>query len=285
MDNKVDDLIRAEELADLYPFFGTKMGRWVAKGLIKIAKVDVLSDLHRDYIHLRGEEFTTAVLNDARINVAYTLHHKERLERVQERTFLTISNHPFGGLDGIMLLDIMLRIRPDYRVLVNGVLDRITTLAENWIPIQPRRNKKGYVHDAGKNISGVKLLAERISEGHPVGMFPAGGIAHYDFKKKERKEQLWQLNNVRIISTAQVPVVPIMFDGINSKLFYRLLKISYNLNTIRMPAEILNKKGQVFDVYVGEPIMPDEISAFKNLKELRTFLMERAFSVFPEKRG
>ncbi|MDO5035864.1 MAG: hypothetical protein Q4D93_02775 [Porphyromonas sp.] len=274
------DIISLEDLGELiHPFFNSRAGRRVGKWLLKSIKVDKLNALHSDYAHLEGADFTTAVLQDPRIGVQYRVHGMEHLLALKDKTFITISNHPFGGLDGLILVDIVKKLRPDFKVLVNGFLDRVTALSDSWIPVHPRKNKAGYVHDPSKNVNGIRLLAERVLEEHPVGMFPAGGVAHYDYVHNRVKEQPWQMNNMRILRAARVPILPIMFSGQNSKRFYRLLRISYNLNLLRLPAEILNKKGQTFDVYIGAPIMPDEVAMHKTNKELRNYLMEHCFAL------
>lgn len=125
-------------------------------------------------------------------------------------------------------------------------------------------------------------MAEQLQEGHPVSMFPAGGVSKYDFRNKRIKEQIWRLNNARIIKVAKLPVLPVMFSGQNSMKFYRLLRLSYNHNVLRLPSEILNKKGKVFDIYIGAPIQPEEYSKFKTLKELRDFLMQSSLALLPE---
>lgn len=283
MTQKPNDLISVDELSEIvHPFLGTRIGKMLGRAFLKRIRVDTLNELHKKYSHLRGCEFTSAILRDPAVAVSYQVHGMEHLEALKSKTFITVSNHPFGGLDGLMLIDVVARVRPDLKVLVNGILNRISALSDNWIAVQPRKNKKSYVHEPEKNVSGIRLLADQLQEGHPVSMFPAGGVSKYDFRNKRIKEQIWQLNSTRIIKAAKLPVLPVMFSGQNSMKFYRLLRLSYNLNVLRLPLEILNKKGKVFDIYIGAPIQPEEYSKFKTLKELRDFLMQSSLALLPE---
>ena len=262
------------------PFFDSALGSVLGELLFKFAKVNDLNTIGSRHWHLRHAEFAKAVLADPDIGVSYRIHGEEYLERMKrEETFVTVSNHPFGGIDGLILVAIIGSIRPDYKVLVNNFLSYITPLADTWIPIHPRKNKKNYQHVPEKNISGLRMVAKQLSQGHPMGLFPAGGIAHYDWAKKKPKEQPWQMNSVRILSRAGQPIYPVMFGGENSKWFYHLGRISYNLNVLRIPVEILNKQGQTIDVYIGEPITPEELRAIPTLKETRTYLMDRCLGL------
>lgn len=71
------------------------------------------------------------------LGVAYEVFNVEVLERLPEGGFITVSNHPYGGIDGVVLVDLFGRIRPDYKVMVNKFLGRIETLKDNFICVTP----------------------------------------------------------------------------------------------------------------------------------------------------
>lgn len=282
--NPANFLVTVDDLGDiLHPFFRSRIGRFLGKGLLSILKIKDLNRIHDAHCHLKGTEVTKAILADPRIDVTYTLHGSEHLELMKKMgAFFTISNHPYGGLDGIILIDIMGAVREDFKVLVNGFLNRITALNDYWIPVQPRINRKNYVHDPSKNISGVRMVTQQILEGHPVGMFPAGGVPHFNDEMKRPIEQLWQMNNVKIIKSAGIPIFPIMFEGNNSAGYFKFGKrYGYYPASILLPREITNKKGSNIDVYVGAPIMPEEMNEFHDLKSARELIMRRSFGLLP----
>lgn len=277
-------LVTVDDLGDiLHPFFNKSIGKLVGKALLKALKVDELNKIHAEYCYLHGNAVTKALLSDSRINVTYTIHGKENLELMKEMgAFFTISNHPYGGIDGIILIDILGSVREDFKVLVNGFLNRITALKDYWIPVQPRVNRKDYVHDPTKNIFGIRRVAQQVEEGHPVGMFPAGGIPHFDPILRRPIEQPWQMNNVKIMRSAKIPVFPIMFEGNNSDRYFRFgRKHGYSSASILLPSEILNKKGRSIDVFIGEPIMSNDVAKATDLKALREMLMRRSLGLLP----
>lgn len=276
-------MIRTSDMAATYPFFDTYIGKGVARFLLSITGVNKLNKIHAKYCHLDKFEMTSAILSDPMVNVKYQLHGEEHLQKMKEMgAFYTISNHPFGGLDGVILIDIITRVRPDFCVLVNEILTKVTGLSDVWIPVSPPVNKKDYVHDPSKNIYGVRRVAECITSGRPVGMFPAGGVPIFNHELKRPVEQEWQMNNVRIMRRSTIPIFPIAFAGDNSRIYYRIgEKIGYHNAALGLPAEILKKKGTTIDVYIGDPIMPSEIKDFNDLKSLRSFLRKRTLGMLP----
>lgn len=274
-------VLSLDDLGDILgPFFTTRAGRALGKLLFKLIKIDEINTITSRHWSLRGADFARAILADPDVDVSYRIHGEENLELMKgDHAFITASNHPFGGIDGLILVSIVGSIRPDFKVLVNNFLSNIEPLADTWIPIQPRRNKKNYHHEPEKNISGLRMAAKQLTQGHPMGIFPAGGIAHYDWSHCQPVEQPWQMNSVRIMKQALCPIFPVMFGGQNSRFFYALGRISYDLNTLRIPAEILNKIGQTINVYIGEPILPEELQALPTLRVTRSYLMERSLSL------
>lgn len=271
MKQSVVDIYDLQEMA---PFFKSRIGSLVGGALIKWLNVDKVNQAHANNCHLRGADFTTALLKDPLIDIRYNLHNAERIEGLPEGAFITVSNHPIGSIDGIMLIDIFARRRPDFKVMVNGVLTKISAMGDNFIPVKPDSNQQG-ANPA--NINGVRLSLQRLKEGHPMGFFPAGAISFYNKKEKAVRDLSWAHSVIRLIRKSGVPVYPVYFDFLNSRFFYWLGKIDWRIRTLRIPTEAFNKRGKTVDVYIGEPISPEEIRRFTDDKELADFLYARTY--------
>ncbi|MCD7978510.1 MAG: hypothetical protein LUG51_15715 [Tannerellaceae bacterium] len=167
------------DLQQMVPFFQSRIGTFLGKLFIKWFSVDKVNQIHVNHCHLRGAAFTSAMLSDPLMDIQYKIHNAEILDHLPEGAFVTVSNHPVGSIDGIILIDIMASRRPDFCVMVNGILTHIGAMDDNFIPVKPDSNKKGA--DL-RNVNGVRLSLERIKEGHPMGFFPAGAISFYDKK-------------------------------------------------------------------------------------------------------
>ena len=250
--------------------------------MLKALKITDINAVHARHINLRGAEFAHAALTDPAINVCYRLHGAEHLEEMRKGgAFTTVSNHPFGSLDGIMLIDIIGSVRPDYSVLVNGFLSMISCLRDSFIPVAPLKGMAGGL-DSKHNVSGVKEVLNRLQNGQPVGFFPAGGISVYKGNRNRVMDSEWQASCAKMILVSQVPVYPIFFSGRNSWYFHFLGWLSWAIRTPRIPAELFNKRGHIFDVYIGDPISPETIARFeKNPRELALFLYDRTYRLAP----
>ena len=155
-------LIALDELERTVPVFRGPLGNALAQGLMNMLAMDKVNMLYDRNEDKTGPDFTSAVLDD--IGVRYELLHPEVLEQIPEGPFITISNHPYGSLDGVMLIDIFARIRPDFKVMVNGFLGRIRTLKANFICVTPT----GVTRTAPTedSLRGIKEAIDHVRKGH-----------------------------------------------------------------------------------------------------------------------
>jgi len=269
------------DLQEMLPFFKSKFGTFLGKLFIKWFCVEKVNQVHANNCHLRGAEFTSALLNDPLINIKYKVHNEEILDSLPEGAFITVSNHPIGSLDGIILIDIFAARRPDFKVMVNGVLTKIGAMEDNFISVTPDSNNQGANL---QNVNGVRVSLGRLREGHPMGFFPAGAISFYRKEAKRICDLPWTHSVIKLIRKANVPVYPVYFDFLNSKYFYWLGKIDWRIRTLRIPAEAFNKKGKTFDIHLRKPIPADEIRKITDDTELANFLYDKTYNVAEGKR-
>ena len=267
-------VVDINDLQEAAPFFKSRIGTFLGKLLIKGLGVDKVNRVHANNCHLRGSAFTSALLSDPLIDIRYNLHNAEVLDHLPEGAFITISNHPIGSVDGIMLIDIMASRRPDFKVMVNGILTKIGAMKDNFVSVMPDSTGNG---PNPANINGVRYSLQRLKEGHPMGFFPAGAISFYNKEDREIHDLPWTHSVIRLIKKANVPVYPVYFDFLNSRFFYWLGNISWKIRTLRIPAEAFNKRGKTVDVYIGEPISPEEIKKFTDDTALAEFLFNRTY--------
>ncbi|MDR2915424.1 MAG: lysophospholipid acyltransferase family protein [Tannerella sp.] len=266
-----------EEVQKWVPFFKTRAGFYFLKKLFRWIDMDKVNQIHANHYHLRGSDFTSAMLNDPMMDVHYEVHNREILNHLPEGAFITVSNHPIGSLDGIILIDIFASIRPDFRVMVNEILAHISAMEDNFISVIPKTDD-----DQGgnnKNVNGIRLSFSQLKNGHPMGFFPAGAMSFYDKKQKKVCDLPWTHSIIRLIRKANVPVIPVYFDCLNSRFFYRLGRISWKLRVLRVAKEAFNKKGQTLHVYLGQPILPENIKMFQDDHLLAEFLYNTTYNI------
>jgi putative hemolysin len=263
------------DLQKVSSFFKNRLGIFLGNKMIKWLCVDKVNMVHANNCHLRGSEFTSALLKEPVINLAYEVHNAAYLDAMPEGAFVTVSNHPVGSLDGIILIDIFAARRPDFRVMVNGVLSLIGAMEDNFISVLPDSKSQG---PNLQNVNGVRASLAHLAEGHPMGFFPSGAISFYNKKIKGVCDQSWAHSVIRLIRKANVPVYPVYFDISNSKFFYLLGLLSWRIRSLRIPAEVFNKRGKVAHIYIGEPVPAEEIRAVADDKKLAELLYQRTYN-------
>jgi len=264
-------LVTAKEVAkaihaDKYGFLGTFFG-WV---LMKVLKISTINKFYKRNKHLSDLDFLDAILEEFQIKFEIPEEDMKRLPK--EGPYITISNHPLGGIDGILLLKLMIEQRSDFKIIANFLLHRIEPLKPYIMPVNPFEDRK----DAASSISGFKSAILHLREGHPLGLFPAGEVSTYkDGKLVVDKE--WEVSAMKLIQKAEVPVVPIYFHAKNSRLFYRLSKISDTLRTAKLPSEVLTQKRRVIKVRVGKPISVKAQKEHESLADFSEFLRRKTY--------
>ncbi len=268
-------IITPSEVEELIPALQGKNGQKIVKFLFNFLGVDKLNDIFDKLSDKTGPDFTKSFLEEE--GVDYMVGNPTRLDKLPDGPFITISNHPYGSLDGIMLIDIFGHIRDDYKVMVNLLLSKIKTLTSNFITVIPTMEKR--VTPLPESIKGVKMTMEHLRNGSPVGLFPAGGVSDLSLMEGCVKDRQWQEPVLRMIQKAKVPIVPVrMFDG-NSLFYYLLGLISWKLRLFRLPAEAMNKRGTTNRVGIGKIITVDEQNRYKDLEEFSNMLRASVYGM------
>ncbi len=257
------------------PYFRSKWGRRFARFLMHILALDRVNWVYGRSCHNTGAAFAEGLLNDLGVN--YRLGNAERLHHLPDGAFITVSNHPYGGLDGIMLIHLMAGIRPGYKVMVNEILTLIEAMDENFISVKPRVGNKTHPPTAG--VNGIRETLTRLRDGHPVGFFPAGAVSMFNLGNFRIRDREWQTGILKLIQLAKVPVVPIRFFDGNSLFFYFLGLISWKIRSIRMPYEVFNKKGQRPRIGIGNVISVEELAQYSDYKSLGDFLRKKIYEM------
>ena len=291
----MSELLPVSELEKMSALFRGKAGNAFARQLKKLLNISRIESINSSISHWSGADFAKAT-NEA-AGVKYTVNGLSREQAMDhlsgilpESSFITISNHPIGSLDGTILIDLFGHVREDFKVMVNDILWRFESLRPSLIPVNPNGN--AVASPTAKSISGVRSSMAHLAEGHPLGLFPSGAVS--DLKPGKRpvvsagnicyteprvRDREWQMQIIKFISKAGMPVIPLRFLDGNSPFYYNLGLIDWKVRLLRLPSEMLNKSGKTIRLALGHIISPEQQAACASLEELRTLLRASVYSL------
>jgi len=250
---------------DKLGFLGNFVG-WLVLQITGLSKVNKVYDKNK---HLEGSAFTTGMLDG--FGVKFDIP-EEDLKRIPKNgAFITVSNHPLGGVDGIILLKLLVEQREDYKIIANFLLHKVIPMKPYIMPVNPFEDLK-----SKSSVKGIIDALRHVKDGHPLGIFPAGEVST-TYNGSIYVDRPWSLGAIKIIKKAQVPVLPIYFHATNSKTFYFLSKISDKLRTLRLPAEMLKLKNKTIKIRIGKPILLKDQKEYDDLRDFNQFLRKKTY--------
>lgn len=254
-----------------------KVKGWAGTAIASLAMaITGFNRLNRIYKHIsdyQGIDFAQKLIEY--LNITCIVNEKEFDYIPKEGPFIIVSNHPYGAIDGLMLLNIIGRIRPDIKILTNFLLSYIPNLEDSFFPVNPFTDKPGLK----SSLKGLKMAKEHLQAGGALALFPAGEVSTKANKQKMVKDIEWQDSVIKLIQRSNVPVIPFFFSGQNSAMFHFLGKIHPLLRTVRLPHELSNKKNKTFHMRIGLPVPVSEIEEYSNSKELGKYLYSRTYAL------
>ena len=251
----------------------------LVKKVLHWLQVDRVNAVHSKFFDTPGAPFVRHLVEE--FNITLKIDGEEVLDNLPEGAFITVSNHPFGAIDGITLIHIIASRRPDYKVMVNMILGRLTAMRPNFITVDSMASD-----DPAKqavSVKGIREVIKRVKEGHPVGFFPAGAVSKVNWRGRLMDRE-WQPSVIRIIEKLKVPVIPIYFHGTNSWFFNFLGVVCWQLRTLRLPSEVFRKINSTLRISVGQPISVEEQKQHSgSVEELGKYLKAKTYALRDKK--
>lgn len=260
-------------LQDKAPKLAKKLPRWVVNWLRRIIHEDDLNHIYDNYWNLAPQPFIQACFRDW--NVTYSIEGLDRLPR--DGRYLFVSNHPFGGMDGLMLSDKLISHFGDVRVVVNDLLKVVSPLEELWIPV----NKHG-----AQKAEYARRFEEAFFGDKPILTFPAGLCSRYIDGRIQ--DTPWKNNFLKKAYASHRTIVPIFVEGRLSNFFYGLhrlrkaLGVKANLEMLWLVDEMFAQHDRHFRIRVGEPIALSDLQAVGDLAEQTEWVRKKCYELQKE---
>lgn len=271
-----DTLVSRSDFKDLHPIFQGKHGDTIIDLGMKIGGLKYANEVYNRSKHLTGPAFCKDALD--KLGIKRVLRNEDVLSQMDGMPFITVSNHPYGHIDGIAVIEALGSRVENYRMMVNFVLGLIDTMAENFITVNPMKNEE-------KNkvtLAGIRESIAHLRAGHPMGFFPAGAVSNLYLKKGKLvvEDREWQSAVIKIIRRSKLPVIPIHISGYNSRSFYLSRALGWQVRNLRLCHELNNKEGKEMVLTFGDPIFNSDLKKLgKGSRELGEALKRRTYAL------
>lgn len=257
-----------EVLREKAPRFAKYIPRFVRNWLRRTIHEEALNDILAAGWNRPPQEFIHVAFE--RMRIAYRIDGLERLDPAER--YLFVANHPFGGLDGMMIADALIERFGDARVVVNDLLMHLEPLRPLWIPV----NKHG-----SQNSLYARKFDEEFFGELPILTFPAGLCSRCIWG--EVTDLPWKTNFLKKAYASQRQIVPVFVEGRLSNFFYRvdrirrMLGVKFNIEMLWLSDEMFSQKGKHFRILVGDPIPVAELQRYGGLRDQAEFVRKKAY--------
>jgi putative hemolysin len=240
--------------------------------LTEVSGLKRLERFYNSIEDLHDLEFVDGVFRNLELDIEVS---QEDLDHIpKEGGMVFVANHPYGAIDGLALVKVLGRVRPDLKVMANFLLRQLEPLKDRFIGVNPFEQLGSL-----SSFQGMRQALAHVKDGGALAVFPAGEVSSWHTDVKAVADPRWKTPVVKLMQHAEVPIVPVWFDGANSVVFHMLGMIHPNLRTLALPGEMLRMRGRSVRMRIGKPIPVKEISAFTSTDQLARFLRARTYAL------
>lgn len=234
----------------------------VLTALERFLRFPQINKLYSDTIKLynsrsASSSFFDAVLQEMNVTVEVNPVEYDRIP--DSGPLVVVSNHPYGGIDGLALGAILAKARPDFKLMVNSFLDVFEEMSPWLFKVDVLK-----VDSGPKNILPLLNCARFLKAGNCLGVFPAGEVSSISLENRQVEDRAWSVHPIALARMTSARILPIYFSGRNSNLFQLLGLVHPIFRTLLLSRELWNKRGLKMKVRVGEPIPIEKIKSFEN---------------------
>lgn len=248
----------------------------------QISGLKTLGEIYTEDIELATIEdphqFITRCLE--RLGIDYKIDSGEIGSIPKEDGLVIVANHPFGGIDGLIIAHLLKQVRPDVKVLANGFLKKIPAVESLFFDVDPINQKSSMQ----KNSTSLKYAVRWVKDGGCLVVFPAGEVSHLTLKEHRIADPLWSETVAKLVLLTKAPVTPIFFQGTNSIKFQLLGLVHPWVRTIMLPRELIKKVNSSIKLNIGRPIQFNKVKKLKSDKLIQ-YLRLTTYALGSKKQG
>lgn len=266
------ELISAEDVENGLHLRKLKIAA-LAKVIMRVLKLKKVNEVYETSASFKGAAFAESVIEHLGIEYDFSDDDLQHIPR--DEPFIVISNHPYGGIDGLILLTLISKVRPEFKIMANYLLQQIPPIAEQLVVVNPFEKTP----KPGMNMAGIKRCLQLLDDGIPVGIFPAGEVSALKLNNFKISDKMWNPVVGKMIMKAGVKVVPVYFSGHNSVTFNLLGLVHPMLRTAKLASELFNKKDEKIRVRIGKAVSIKTVQEFADPNDLLRFLRAKTYAL------
>lgn len=241
------------------------------KFLQKFLKFKKYKQLYSNISYKEGLEFIDSVLETLNLQLEF---NEEDLQKIPHKgPFIIVSNFPLGGIEALVLLKVISKVRSDFRILSTIRYHQMQPLETLTIPMsEDVKNDK-------MCLTCAKAILKHLNEGNSIGVFPAGKASTFKGSVNKVVDKKWDKNIVKLIKKSKVPIIPVFFNDSYSRLFYLFGNLHPVLQAFLINKELENIEDKVVNLRIGSVIKPQELDKFTESSRLTKFLRARIYAL------
>ena len=262
-----------------------RLKRFVIRLIEKMTGQPYLKSLYDDH-HANpvpGESFWDSAIRRLDLKVVC---NEDALARLPHSgALVVVANHPYGVLDGVIISNLISKVRGDFRVLTNAVLYRAEEIRGHLLPVDFTETPEAME----TNLKSRAAAKHHLMAGGCLIVFPASGVSTTPtIWHKRAVDAEWKNLTARLIGQAKAPVVPVYFAGQNSRLFQLASHVSMTLRLSLLFKEVHDRIGSEVHVRIGEVIPYRELAAINDRQSFMQRLRDATYALgehIPKLRG
>ena len=248
-------------------FFNNRSVTWRDKLLNTVLGLDQVNQVYEQIDKNAGSRgFVQELL--AALNITYQVNDQDLFAIPASGPVIVVANHPFGAIEGVILADLLSRQPRNFKLLANYLLATFKELRDLFILLDPFEQKEA----VPRNMASLREALKWLKGGELLAAFPAGEVAHLQWRKRKIADPPWQESTAWLIRKSRAAVVPVYIHGANSLLFQILGLLHPRLRTALLPRELFNKRGKTIELRIGTVIPYKKLETFSSNVEMLAYL-------------
>ncbi|MEM6551720.1 MAG: GNAT family N-acyltransferase [Planctomycetota bacterium] len=194
-----------------------------------------------------------------------------------EGPLVMVANHPYGGIEGLILARLLSGRRPDVKLLANSMLSVVPELREHFFFVDPF----GGPGAVQRNVASMRAAMDWVNAGHALGVFPSGEVSHLHLSSRRVEDPVWNTSVGRIVQRTGATALPVYFDGRNSYAFQLAGLAHARLRTLMLPNEMMRRRGRRVPIHIGRPVSPGRLKTLGDAQRTTDYLRVRTYLLRP----